>query len=201
MKEAFVYCWTDHLTGKLYVGSHKGETTDGYICSSKHMMKEFQERPNNFTRQIIAEGCYDDIRKLESVILQTVNAKMDEQFYNRHNNRGDYYRGSGFTITEEHKRKIGQSKVGKKRPDIAARNRKYKSKEMKKWRAENDLNLTDEVRKKMSESAKRRASTKEGREALKKASHSRKPRTPEQNKRHAEAMRAYHKRKRAALNA
>ena len=36
MKEAFVYCWTDHKTNKLYVGVHKGSINDGYICSSKY---------------------------------------------------------------------------------------------------------------------------------------------------------------------
>jgi hypothetical protein len=33
-KDSFVYCWTDHKTGMLYVGSHKGTIDDGYVCSS-----------------------------------------------------------------------------------------------------------------------------------------------------------------------
>ena len=66
--EAFVYCWTDHKTEKLYVGSRKGSTDDGYICSSKLMLEEYAKRPADFTRQIVAEGKYDDIRKLESYV-------------------------------------------------------------------------------------------------------------------------------------
>lgn len=55
MIEAFVYCWTDKATNKLYIGSQKGSTDDGYICSSKYMLKEFYERPDDFSRQIIAD--------------------------------------------------------------------------------------------------------------------------------------------------
>ena len=66
---SFVYCWTDNLTGKLYVGFHKGRIDDGYICSSKHMKKEYAVRPSNFTRQIIANGTYDDCRILEKKLI------------------------------------------------------------------------------------------------------------------------------------
>ena len=41
MAEAFVYCWTDHKTNKIYIGSHKGDVNDGYVCSSKYMMEEY----------------------------------------------------------------------------------------------------------------------------------------------------------------
>ena len=80
--KSFVYCWTDKITNKLYVGSHKGTTNDGYICSSKLMLDEYKKRPGDFSRQIIAEGSLKDIRKLESKILQAVNARLNEQFYN-----------------------------------------------------------------------------------------------------------------------
>jgi hypothetical protein len=43
LKEAFVYCWTDKLHNKLYVGVHKGNVDDGYICSSKIMLKEYKK--------------------------------------------------------------------------------------------------------------------------------------------------------------
>lgn len=107
MAIAFVYCWTDHKTNKLYVGSHKGTTDDGYICSSKYMIEEYNKRPEDFTRQIIAHGSEKDIRDLESKILQTVNAKMNESFYNLHNGNGDFYISGPFT--ETHKRKISEN--------------------------------------------------------------------------------------------
>jgi hypothetical protein len=45
---AFVYKWTDFKRKMYYIGSHKGTFKDGYICSSKDMMKEYKERPNGF---------------------------------------------------------------------------------------------------------------------------------------------------------
>ena len=86
--EAFVYCWTDHKTGMLYVGSHVGSIDDGYICSSRYMMEEYNIRPNDFTRQIVATGKESDIRSLETKILKSCNAKLDEMFYNRCNAEG-----------------------------------------------------------------------------------------------------------------
>ena len=68
--ESFVYCWTDHKTQKLYVGSHKGNLDDGYVCSSKYMLQEYKVRPHDFTRQIIAVGNAYTIRKFESFILK-----------------------------------------------------------------------------------------------------------------------------------
>jgi hypothetical protein len=99
--ESFVYCWTDNKTGKLYIGSHKGDPMDGYICSSKLMLEEYNLRPEDFTRQIIAEGKTEDIRKLEYKILTSLNAADDENFYNKHNGFGSY-------LTEDIKKKIGK---------------------------------------------------------------------------------------------
>jgi hypothetical protein len=67
--DSFVYCWTDTSTNKLYVGFHKGAVDDGYICSSKHMKKEYAIRAHDFTRQVIANGTYDDCRTLEKKII------------------------------------------------------------------------------------------------------------------------------------
>lgn len=112
--EAFVYCWTDKSNNKLYVGSHKGSIDDGYVCSSKIMMKEYNKRPQDFSRQIIAEGNLEDIRKLESKILQSVSARINEDFYNQHDNDGFYFEGwKKGQFTEEHRRKM--SLAAKKR--------------------------------------------------------------------------------------
>ena len=115
MSEAFVYCWTDKETNKLYVGSHKGTTDDGYVCSSKSMMEEYKKRPADFSRQIVAVGTVSDMRKLEGVILISVSARVNEQFYNKHNNDGLYFEGwSKETMTTEHKLNIGKSAKGRK---------------------------------------------------------------------------------------
>ncbi len=126
--EAFVYCWTDHETGKLYVGSHKGSDDDGYVCSSKYMLEEYMQRRQDFTRQIIATGSDEDMRQFETTLLNAVNAKNDEQFYNRSNADGVF--GIGGSQSPEHlaKRKAalkGNSKL------IAARKGTKQSEETK----------------------------------------------------------------------
>jgi hypothetical protein len=108
--EAFVYCWTDHKTKKLYIGSHKGSVDDGYVCSSKYMMIEYKKRPFDFTRHIVAEGNVKDIRKLESKILQAANARIDEQFYNKHDNDGFFFDGwKEGEFSEEHRKNMSIS--------------------------------------------------------------------------------------------
>lgn len=110
-KEAFVYCWTDHLRNMIYVGYHKGSIDDGYICSSKLMLEQFRERPQDFTRQIIASGSKKDMTKLETKILISINAKNDKSCYNQHNGNGFYYLKER---TKEHNTKISESNKNKK---------------------------------------------------------------------------------------
>jgi hypothetical protein len=106
--EAFVYCWTDHATNQLYIGWHKGNFDDGYICSSKYMKEQYFNRPNDFTRQIIAVGSCKDMTNLETQLLRSADAKNDDQFYNRHNGDGFYCYGK---FTEETKQKLRRPKT------------------------------------------------------------------------------------------
>lgn len=131
MIEAFVYCWTDHLTNRLYVGSHKGSVDDGYICSSKLMKEEYDKRPSDFTRQIVAEGIFTDIRVLEAKLLDTMNVKHDPAFYNQHNGNGDFY-CKGHTV--EARKKMGAAHKGKNHTEetknkmsVAMTGKKHKS--------------------------------------------------------------------------
>ena len=102
MAEAFVYCWSDMLTNKVYVGMHKGTTEDGYICSSTHMLKEYKIRAKDFVRQIIAKGTVIDCRKLENEILKKLIRSKDTC----------YNKVAGFFIpmTEDIKDKISCTK-------------------------------------------------------------------------------------------
>jgi hypothetical protein len=117
--EAFVYCWTDILTNKLYVGWHKGLLSDGYVCSSKIMLEEYNKRPNDFKRQIIATGLAKDMIALESAILRAEKVATNEQYYNMHENNGLYRLGAH---TEKTKKKISDANKGNKRPDLRLRN-------------------------------------------------------------------------------
>lgn len=111
MSEGFVYCWTDHKNNKLYVGVHKGTVDDGYICSSKDMLIEHQLRQADFTRQIIANGDYEDMRALETAILRSANVRYDDGFYNKTVNTGSSH-------TVEVRQKISKAHKGKVFSDL-----------------------------------------------------------------------------------
>jgi hypothetical protein len=157
--EAFVYCWTDHKTQKLYVGYHKGSIDDGYICSSKPMLEQYDMRKKDFSREIIAQGTADEMRILESKILQSVDAQINEDYYNQHNSNGKFI---CIKHKEETKIKIGKKNIGTKRSEET----KQKMREARKKQV-----ITEDTRKKMSQSAKERANTPEGKKRLQNIAH------------------------------
>ena len=114
--QAFVYAWTNTETNQLYIGSHKGNPDDGYVCSSKVMLEDYMRDRSVFSRQIIATGSYEDMRAFEATLLNAVDAKKDPQFYNQSNGNGDFYLKRQ---TLEARRKISEAKKGKPRPDLA----------------------------------------------------------------------------------
>lgn len=159
--EAFVYCWTDHKTNKLYIGSHKGSLDDGYVCSSKTVMEQYKNRPSDFTRQIIAEGTINDIRMLECKILKSLNAAKDDQFYNKHNGDGKFIclghsEKTRKKMSRTHKEKIIPSEqrekmrlwhVGRKRSEETRR--KMRDNNTKSWLGKTHLEDTkNKMRKK-----------------------------------------------------
>ena len=146
--EAFVYCWTDNITGKLYVGVHKGEIHDGYICSSKIFLSEYKKRPLDFTRQIIAIGTYKDMYSLETSILQTEDVINNDRYYNIAMNNG-YFKNKGFPLTEEHKNNIRKSaSKGENHPMFGKKHdektRKKMSNFRKKYMADNNISMAKE---------------------------------------------------------
>lgn len=140
--KAFTYCWTDKKTKKLYVGVHLGDESDGYICSSEAMLDEFSIRPDDFSREIIARGNFDDMIRFECALLKTFNAAKDPLFYNAHNGDGKFY-NKGHTKKTREKLKIARNKRTDK-PRLG-------------------IPLSNAGKLKASESAKKRALTEEGR--------------------------------------
>lgn len=116
---AFVYCWSDHKTGKVYVGYHKGFPDDGYIASSKIFKEEYKKRPKDFTRQIIATGTVKEMITLEAAILVSADAKNDPSFYNMNNQKFEYCP----TRHDTWRKHIGEANKGRARPDLASKNR------------------------------------------------------------------------------
>ena len=77
------------------------------------MLEEYKKRPTDFTRQIVAEGTFSDIRVLEAKLLDTLDVKHDPDFYNQHNGNGDFY-CKGHTV--EARKKIGAAHKGRAGP-------------------------------------------------------------------------------------
>ena len=108
MSEAFVYCWTNHTTNRIYVGYHKGSINDGYVCSSKsdEFWNDFKNAEHKWSRQIIGEGTVLDCKKLELEILRGLD--LNEAYNNGY--------GPGVIHTAEVREKISKSKRGELNP-------------------------------------------------------------------------------------
>ena len=132
--DSFVYCWTDHATSKLYVGLHKGRVNDGYVCSSKHMLKEYQQRPQDFTRDILTTNTYDVCRSFEVAIIKAMFAQ-NVPCYNLN-------AGGAILFTPEIREKISQTHKNKtiSAEQIAA---------IKLWNKEQRLPTSEETREKI----------------------------------------------------
>ena len=84
--EAFCYVWFDNKKHMAYIGYHKGTVDDGYVCSCKHMLNEYENRPKDFKREILDFGESEEMFKLESELLKYYDAKNNPSFYNKTNN-------------------------------------------------------------------------------------------------------------------
>jgi len=104
--EAFVYCWFDNLTKKKYIGYHRGTEDDGYVCSSKSMLKNYQERPLDFTREILKYGTEDEMRAYEIQLLTELDAAHSAEYYNLNN--GGYH----IVFTPEVRDKMSKARIG-----------------------------------------------------------------------------------------
>lgn len=85
---AYCYCITDTKYNKLYIGWHKGHISDGYFCSSSEVKKEYESRPQDFIKSIIATGSADDMFRLETSLLISEDAMSNPTYYNKSNNFG-----------------------------------------------------------------------------------------------------------------
>lgn len=83
----FVYKWSNKVNNKWYIGSHKGSLDDGYIGSGYQFNLALKKYGiESFTREILYEG--DDYREVETQILTKLNAKDDKMSYNVVNSGG-----------------------------------------------------------------------------------------------------------------
>lgn len=83
--DGFIYMWCSKSTGMKYIGSHKGNTNDGYISSSEHFLCAYNSNKLDFTRSILEYviGDIPRIREIETKYLKYYSVSSDSKFYNR----------------------------------------------------------------------------------------------------------------------
>jgi len=211
-KEAFVYCWTNLTNGKKYVGYHKGDVDDGYICSSKSNLFWQDWKSCDWSRQIIAFGSCEECVKLEYSILNKLDLTSDEWYNNS--------KGGGIIFTEEVKSKMSRtfSDEHKKKLSEAAKKRKRTPEHIQKLHdgRRNSKNSEEHkeilrnnwLGKKHSEKAKKKMSEAklndpENHERMKRAakiSAENRQNNPEYSKKHSERMKQWWAERKKKLN-
>jgi len=156
----YVYKWTELSTWKWYIGSRSAKnchTDDGYVCSSKIVKPLIQNNPENWVREILWIGERNYATLVESEYLTYHNAASNEMSYNQHNS--DYkWNNTGRTMpqTPEHIIKRTSKRIGS--------------------------TVSDDSKRKMSESAKGKIISAEARANMSKAQYGRKHSEDTKNK-------------------
>jgi tRNA nucleotidyltransferase/poly(A) polymerase len=95
---SFIYIWYDLKENKKYIGSHIGNTNDGYKFSGILIKKEFISRPDDFVREILSYHLIKsqkEIRKIEEYYLKLNDVENNDNYYNQTNKAyGGYHKKS-----------------------------------------------------------------------------------------------------------
>lgn len=113
-KTGFVYIWLDTSNGMFYIGSHWGDPSDRYICSSTRMLDAYAIRPEAFRRRIIAtvsdraELLAEEYRWLSMI----PDDQLGKKYYNLHK-RTNHWHGIDKSLKTVGER-IGKALLGRK---------------------------------------------------------------------------------------
>lgn len=110
--QGFVYRWIDSSNNMYYIGSHKGNSDDGYIGSGVRFLRAYKKRPDSFNREILYVG--KNYRELEEFILEELDAANDRKSYNLKNSAIGGDTRSGKKNSPEHNKKVSEANKGKK---------------------------------------------------------------------------------------
>lgn len=82
--ESFVYKWTNIVSGKIYIGKHKGTEDDGYISSGKVFLACYYANPHEFKREIIFWGTdYECLKEEGKLIKEAIRLAGYTKLYNQ----------------------------------------------------------------------------------------------------------------------
>ena len=96
--EAYVYQITVNDTGKKYIGFHKGKFDGTYHHSSKCPIFQQDFAKGNNTIECVATGTAIDMATLEHDMLLEVDAKNNDEYYNKSNGGGMFVKTVGKKI-------------------------------------------------------------------------------------------------------
>jgi hypothetical protein len=108
---SFVYKWIHLPTGKWYIGSRTAKgchPEDGYISSSQLIKPLIKKNPTEWKREIIETGSPKEMIKLETTLLESLDAKNNPMSFNQHNGDGKFTR-TGVVVSEETRKKQSES--------------------------------------------------------------------------------------------
>jgi hypothetical protein len=122
---------------KWYVGSRTAKNchlNDGYITSSKIVKAMIQNSPDEWERTILFVGDKQEIRNLETEVLELFDAKQDCHSFNLHNQNGKFV-CTGHSEETIEKIKNAIPWAGKKRPEHSEKmkGKKRKPEHIEKW--------------------------------------------------------------------
>lgn len=131
----FIYCWTNNINKKKYIGLHVGKVDDGYIGSGTYFKKAIEKYGiENFEREILYFE-FNSIKNLyqkEYDIINEYNAVLSEEFYNLTNISPNAFKWVEGNLVmsdrgESWRKNLSASKLGKKMSEEAKESLKRSS--------------------------------------------------------------------------
>jgi group I intron endonuclease len=81
-KKAWLYITTNKINGKKYIGQTTS-TKKNYVGSGQAIMAAIKKYgKENFTREIVYEGTWEEVDLLEAMYIETYDAINSDDFYN-----------------------------------------------------------------------------------------------------------------------
>ena len=89
---SYLYQWTQKSNNMKYVGYHTGSVLDGYEHSStnEEFNLAFASPDEEFTIDILAYGSKKEMQQQENILLSSVDAKNNPEWYNKTNGVQQY---------------------------------------------------------------------------------------------------------------
>lgn len=93
IKDNYVYCVTNLINGRKYIGSHTGTVDDNYLGSGVILSKAVSKYGSkNFVKQILWIGELEYMRDIEAYWCEQFDVANNKLFYNRTN------KGTGYPL-------------------------------------------------------------------------------------------------------